>query len=154
MASERDREAFSRFFRKAEPTVRYALVAAWGPEIGREAAADALAYGWEHWGRIGKMENPAGYLYRVGRSHARRYRRRPIGMSPPDISPPRFEPSLNGALDGLTERQRAVTVLLHSYEWTHAEVGEVLGISVPTVQKHAQRGLTKLRRTLEVTTHV
>ncbi len=151
MPSEPDREAFTRFFQEAEPTVRYALVAVWGPEVGREAAADALAYGWEHWERIGKMKSPAGYLYRVGRSHAKRYRRRPIGIDPPDVAPPRFEAGLNGALDRLTERQRAATVLLHSYNWTHAEVAEVLRISVPTVQKHAQRGLAKLRHALEVT---
>jgi DNA-directed RNA polymerase specialized sigma24 family protein len=148
---DRDREAFSRFFREAEPTVRHALVAVWGPEVGREAAADALAYGWEHWGRIRRMENPAGYLYSVGRSRAKRYRRRPVGMEPADSSLPRVEPSLNGALDGLTERQRAATVLLYSYDWTHAEVAEALRISIPTVQKHAQRGLAKLRRALEVT---
>ena len=39
-----------------------------GPELGREAAAEALVYGWEQWDRISEMANPAGYLYRVGRS--------------------------------------------------------------------------------------
>jgi hypothetical protein len=29
---------------------------------GRDAAADALAYGWEHWERIKDMKNPIGYL--------------------------------------------------------------------------------------------
>ncbi|MEE8331816.1 MAG: sigma-70 family RNA polymerase sigma factor [Acidimicrobiia bacterium] len=154
MPSDSDREAFTSFFQEAEPTVRHALVAVWGPDIGREAAADALAYGWEHWERIGKMDSPAGYLFRVGRSQAKRYRRRPVGIDPPDITPPRVEPSLNGALESLTERQRAAVVLLHCYEWTHAEVAAVLRISIPTVQKHAQRGLAKLRHSLEVTADV
>jgi hypothetical protein len=49
-----------------------ALAAAAGIEAGREATAEALAYGWEHWDRVGSMENPVGYLYRVGRSKARK----------------------------------------------------------------------------------
>jgi hypothetical protein len=58
--------------------LRAGLVAAYGPEVGVEAASDALAYGWEHWDRIGATRNPAGYLFRVGQSAARRYRRQPV----------------------------------------------------------------------------
>ena len=36
----------------------------------------ALAYGWQHWDRIGAMANPVGYLFRVGQSAARTDRRR------------------------------------------------------------------------------
>lgn len=151
MPRQRTIEGFTEFFRVTEPRVRHALVAVWGPEIGREAAADALAYGWEHWSKVNKMKNPAGYLYRVGRSSARKYRARPIGLDLLANSIPRVEPALNGALQSLTERQRAATVLMHCFEWTHAEVAEVLGVSIPTVQKHAQRGLEKLRNALEVT---
>jgi predicted RNA polymerase sigma factor len=73
-------ETFEAFFREAEPRLRRALIAAAGAEVGREAAAEALAYGWEHWDRVGAMENPAGYLYRVGRSKARRWRKAPLAL--------------------------------------------------------------------------
>ena len=39
-------------------------MAACGGEIGRDAAAEALVYGWDNWDRIGRMENPSGYCSR------------------------------------------------------------------------------------------
>lgn len=150
MVRETPTEEFSVFFKEVEPRLRHALVAMCGPEVGREAAADALAYGWEHWDRVGVMENPAGYLYRVGRSAAKRRRRREAGEQPRAPGEPWVEPGLDGALDRLTTRQRTAVILLHTFEWTHAEVAELLGVSIPTVQKHATRGLEKLRRALGV----
>ncbi len=52
--------AFEAFFRDTEPKLRRALVATYGPDQGRDAAAEALAYAWEHWERLSKMANPAG----------------------------------------------------------------------------------------------
>jgi RNA polymerase sigma-70 factor (ECF subfamily) len=152
MSSERNLESFTSFFTSVEPKLRHALIAAWGLEIGEDATADALTYAWEHWTKVEKMDNPAGYLYRVGRSSAKRYQRHPIGMDRPEAIPPRYEPSLDGALDLLTERQRAAVVLRHSFGWTHAEIGRFIGVSVPTVQKHIERGLTKLRTAMKVET--
>ena len=63
-----DTETFTEFARSALVRVRAGLVAAFGPELGADATAEALAYGWEHWDRIGGMKNPAGYLYRVASS--------------------------------------------------------------------------------------
>ena len=63
------------FAREVEPRLRYALVAAVGQDLGQDAACEALAYGWRHWDRIRDLENPAGYLYRVGRRSVRRCRR-------------------------------------------------------------------------------
>jgi hypothetical protein len=67
----RDDDGFEDFFAVAEPRLRRALVAAYGIERGREAAAEALAYGWEHWSKVRAMKNPTGYLYRVGQSRSR-----------------------------------------------------------------------------------
>jgi hypothetical protein len=49
--------AFEAFFRKTEPRLRRALVAACGPDLGRDAASEALAYAWEHWDRLSEMAN-------------------------------------------------------------------------------------------------
>ena len=69
MRTKRSREqAFTRFVEETEPRLSYALAAAYEPEVGAEATADALAYAWEHWERIERMGNPAGHLYRVGQS--------------------------------------------------------------------------------------
>ena len=63
------------------PRVRAALVAAYGVEAGRDAAAEAVAWALEHPERLRGLDNPAGYLYRVGQTAARRDRR-PLGLLP------------------------------------------------------------------------
>ena len=71
---EASSRSFLEFARAAEPRLRYALVAALGVERGLEATNNALVYGWEHWERVGGMDNPIGYLYRVGQRKGRRRR--------------------------------------------------------------------------------
>jgi RNA polymerase sigma factor (sigma-70 family) len=149
----RGAEEFSVFFGEAEPRLRRALVAAYGVERGREAAAEALAYGWEHWSRVRRMTNPVGYLYRVGQSRGRPRKRRALAdRSHSDEV--WVEPRLDQALTMLTERQRVATVLVHGFGWTLREVAELTGLSVTTVQNHVERGLRTLRATLEVSEDV
>lgn len=74
-----------------------------GQELGREATAKALAYGWEHWDRVGAMENPTGYSYRVGRSRSRSRRALPVFAPVPTSELPNVGPALSGALAGLSE---------------------------------------------------
>ncbi len=145
---------FTEFVGEVGGRVRSTLIAGFGPNVGADAAAEALAYGWEHWDRIGAMDNPAGYLYKVGRSRARRIlrRNRPVALPPPPMSPPApwVEPALPKVLARLPDRQRAAVVLVHGYGWTLEETGQVLGVSRSTVQRHVDRALTKLRDALEV----
>ncbi len=144
-------DTFSSFVVDREEHLRIALTARFGPDLGREAAADALAYGWEHWDRISAMENPAGYLYRVGMNAARRSRRRPAVVMPEvSIETPWVEPGLPKALQSLSPQQRTVVALVYGLDWTMAEVAELLDISKASVQKHADRGMSRLRRTLGV----
>ena len=142
-------EAFTAFFREAEPRLRRALTAAVGYEAGKEAAAEALAYGWEHWERLTGMENPVGYLYRVGRSKARN-RRKPLPLlAPPAVAEPWCEPGLQSALEGLSDRQRVAVMMVHGFGYTPTETAAVLGVKAGTVHKHAERGLRKVRARLE-----
>ena len=145
---------FREFFESTEPLLRRAMVAAHGP-AGRDAVADALTHGWEHWDRVRAMDNPAGYLYRVAQSRMRWYRRRPPSVASPPSPPDRaYEPGLGAALAELTRRQRVAVVLCHGFGLTHREVGSLLGVSPSTVQNHVERGLTKLRNRLEVSSDV
>ena len=50
--------------------VRRASVARYGTEVGGDAAADAIAWAWEHGRTTTSMENPGGYLY-SSTSHSR-----------------------------------------------------------------------------------
>ncbi len=65
--------AFDEFFKTAEPLLRRALVGGFGPDVGREATSETLTYGWKNWDRVAGLDNPTGYLYRVGERWALRY---------------------------------------------------------------------------------
>ena len=134
-----------------EPRLSYAFYAAYGPEVGSEVTADALAYAWEHWDKVGNMENPAGYLYRVGQSKARRYHRpRVLFPHGQPGGPPRLRAGLPAALEGLTEAQRQAVILVYALEWTEEEAAKLLGKSRSTLRTHLERGLAHLRQSLEV----
>ncbi len=78
-------ETFTEFVRDVEPRLHHALIPAFGLDTARESTADALAYGWEHWDRVGLMDNPAGYLYRIAYNRARRSLRRRRPPLPPVV---------------------------------------------------------------------
>ena len=123
--------------------------------MGADVTAEALAYGFEAWERVESMENPAGFLYRVGQSAARR-EFRPQGFLPQSAASgdPVFEPGLAPALESLTEPQRVGVVLVHGFGWTLREAAELLGVEVSTLRTHIERAIAKLRTALEVSVDV
>jgi len=137
-----------------EPGLRRALVAAYGPDLGSDAAADALAWAWEHFERVEAMDNPGGYLWRVGQTSVRRAASRRRPWPGPDAAGAggdhAYEPGLARALAGLSERQRAAVLLVHGYGYPLAEAAALLGCRVRTLRNHIDRGLAKIRTTLGV----
>jgi RNA polymerase sigma factor (sigma-70 family) len=152
---------FSEFVAAVEPRLRRALVAAYGADLGREAAADALAWAWQHWDRVHTMTNPAGYLWRVGQTSIRRTTRRRVHevvdgrefeleLIDDGRGERSIEPALTGALDALSPQQRAAVVLVHGHGYSLSEAGEALGCSVSTIRNHVARALRRLHAALEV----
>lgn len=149
--SDIDHHAFSLFVAEVEPKLSRALTGAYGREVGEEATRDALVYAWENWGRVSQMDNPIGFLFRVGQSQSRRYRPKPVGL--PAVRPdelPHIEPGLPKALEELSERQRVALLLIHVEGLTEREAAKAMGLSRVTVRRHADRALRKLRDYLEV----
>ncbi len=147
--------SFERFAERVGPRLRAALVATHGPDDGADAAAAALAYGWEHWDRLSAMANPAGYLYRVGQTSARRATpRQPSLPMPLPAELPEFEPRLLPALEELSDPQRVAVVLVHGFGWSQTDVAELLDVSHSTVRTHLSRALAKLQIALEARPHV
>ncbi len=143
-------EAFTEFVRSHEPKLRIALMAAYGPDRGREATAEAFAYAWEHWEKVRDMDAPVGYLYRVGQSKSRpRLTPRPDPMAR-ERAEPWVEPALPTALGRLSRNQRMAVVLVHGYGWRQQEAADVMSVSEATVRTHLRRGLSHLRSTLGV----
>ncbi len=141
-------EAFVAFVADVEPRLRRALIALRGSENGRDAASEALTWAWEHWSEVRQMENPAGYLYRVGQSRSRP-RRRPLLPRPDVVPAPDGNEDLAAALRELTSRQRTAVVLVHGCGWSYDDVAEALEISKSSVGTHVQRGLERLRELVE-----
>lgn len=142
---------FEQFAAERGPVLRAALVAAYGPEVGLDAASEALAYGWEEWTRLAAMDNPSGYLFRVGQTAARRLQRRPAELpAPPHHELPHFEPRLLPALAALSDGQRICVALVHGYGYPIVEVARLLDVSHSTVRTHLLRAMAHLREALEV----
>ena len=147
MSTGPGQDDFEAFFWDAEPRLRVALIAVFGQETGRDATAAALVYAWEHWDRVSGMDNPAGYLYRVGRSSQRR-RKEPAWLPVPAPDALIVEPGLPKALGSLTEKQRIAVVLVHAYGWKRQEVADLTGMSTSSLDTHLSRGLRRLRSSL------
>jgi DNA-directed RNA polymerase specialized sigma24 family protein len=144
-------ESFEDFFVRAEPRLRAALTSLYGPDMGREATAEAMAWAYEHWNRLRDMEHRIAYLYRVGQSRTRRLRRPRRGFTAaPAAALPDVDPRLPGALAALPERQRVAVTLVHGHDWSHAEVAALMKVTPSTVATHVARALAQLRVALEV----
>jgi DNA-directed RNA polymerase specialized sigma24 family protein len=122
----------------------------YGADMGREATAEAMAWGYEHWDRVQNIEHPVAYLYRVGQSRTRRLRRvrRVAFAAPPASMTPEVDPRLEGALAKLAERQRVAVTLVHGHDWSYADVAALMGINSSTVATHVARALAHLRTAL------
>jgi DNA-directed RNA polymerase specialized sigma24 family protein len=140
---------FDAFVRTAEPQLRRAFVASRGVDGAGDAAAEALAWAWEHWEEVQEMANPLGYLYRVGQSRTR-VRRTPTLPAPAALGVPDVEPALVPALLALAPGQRTAVWLVHGCGWRYGEVAEAMGISASAVGTHVSRALDRLRAALAV----
>ncbi len=138
---------FEKFVFLVEPKLRRAFVASYGGDRGREATAEALAYAWEHWSRIKDMENPAGYLFRVGQSRTRS-KKKALVFPLPGNEVETFEPGLIPGLLKLTQKQRQSVVLVYGFGWTLREVADLNGCKITTIQNHLERAMRKLRKSL------
>lgn len=143
--------SFSEFVESNEAGIRHALVGCLGSDLGRDAAAQALLYGLENWGRVSGMENPAGYLFRVGQRWGGRQQPRHVRFGiVHSTEDPWFEPGLAAALKGLSVKQRVAVVLRHGSDMDYSEIARLTSSTEPAVRKNVERGLARLRKTMEV----
>lgn len=147
-------QGFEGFVRADGKRLRRVMSSQYGVDIGCESTDSALAWAWEHWDRLRGMANPAGYLYRVAQTQARRTidRGRPVTLPPESTAGEEPSPSLDGdlatALLALPDQQRLAVLMVHVYGWTPIEVGRITGTPAVTVRSHLRRGLRHLRASL------
>lgn len=144
-------DAFETFIAEAVTRLRQAFAAAYGADRGREATAEAAAYAWEHWDKVRVMANPVGYLYRVGQSRTRSRKQPAVDRSLAVHDSTEFEPGLVAALHDLSEQQRQAVLLVHGYGWSLQEAADLNGVTKSTMQRHLERGVARLRKTMGIT---
>lgn len=136
-----------------ELTLRRALVARFGVEVGVETTQDALAWAWEHRQQVTNADNPSGLLFRVAQSKSRRYLRwrRRIELPPERAHQDllEFEPGLHTALQRLNPERRTAVVLVHAYRYSYRDAANAIGVPESTIRNHVHRGLAQLRDELE-----
>ena len=151
--SRTESRTLSSFLDSSRERLERALVARFGVDDGLDASAAAVEYAVRFWDRVGPMDNPTGYLFRVGETHGRRSverRKRDATLlveqythdQPVDID-------LQRALVRLDPIQRVAVVLVHAHGHTYVEAAEILEVPVSTFNNHLRRGLSQLRRELE-----
>lgn len=136
-------------------SVRRALVSRYGPDIGAECTSEAARWAVEHPQRLTALDNPAGYLFRVGQTAARRllrWRHRTFEWTnetqPFEDGEP-LDDELFDALRQLSLDHRTAVLLVHGYGFTYRDVAEVLDVSEAAVTNYVHRGLKRLRKLLE-----
>jgi len=122
-----------------------------------EVAQDAFLVVWERWDRVARMDEPAGYLYRVAMNTARkRFRRATIAArlrvtrrdaaDPIDAADDRT--TVGAALRALTPRQRLAVVLTELLDLSSRDAGAVMGVRESTVRALAAQGRAAMRSTI------
>ncbi len=145
---------FDEFCVAVQPSLARALALTLNDaELGRDAAAEGLTRAWARWSSVSAMDNPAGWVYRVGlnwaRSRLRKRRREVTTAFPPDRS--RTSGSVDGyddavaaALARLSPDHRAVVVARYFLDWSEATTAAALEVPAGTVKSRLSRALERL----------
>ncbi len=146
--------SFEDFCRSEYASIRTALGWSLGNhELAADATDEAFARALERWDRVCSMDNPSGWVYRVGQNWAQRRRWRTKRESdlhrqtrPQAVHRDYYpDPDLATALLSLPMKQRSVVVLRHLLGYSERETAEILGISTGTVKSRLSRSMDQLR---------
>lgn len=144
---------FDDFYRARRDQIGRALaVTLRDNQLAADAVDEAMARAFQRWSQVSTLDNPSGWVYRVGLNWSRSFLRRalrpaPIWVTGPDTSPaPAFsDPSIDAALAQLSIDQRAVVVCRFLVGYSEAETAAALGIRPGTVKSRLSRALDRLR---------
>lgn len=133
--------------------VRAAFLVVGDRQEALDIAQETFARAYERWSQVSKMQNQAGWLYRVATNLAitrlRRLRRDHLGARQLEVAAPEpSDPSLAKALRKLTPAQRAAVVLRFHLDLSIDAAAEVLHKRAGTVRALTSQGVARLREEL------
>jgi RNA polymerase sigma-70 factor (ECF subfamily) len=146
------------FAREHLPLFRALYLVTGNTQEAEELMQDAFLKVWERWDRVGGMDKPAAYLYRVAINLARsRFRRtrmsvgRTLSLRQPEdpFAAVDLRDAVVRGLATLTERQRLALVLTELLDLGADEAGALLHVKASTVRSLASQGRAALSTTLE-----
>jgi RNA polymerase sigma-70 factor, ECF subfamily len=120
-----------------------------------EVAQEAFVRVFERWDRVGLLEDPTGYLFRVSmnvfRSRFRRASlglRRTLSLAPAptdDLAAVEIHDAVVRLLLGLDPRQRAAVVLTAILDYSAEETGRMLGLRASSVRSLTTRARARMK---------
>jgi RNA polymerase sigma-70 factor (ECF subfamily) len=121
--------------------------------LASEAGDEAMARAFAKWATVRRLDNPAGWTYRVGLNWSRSVLRRGNGPrrvlhERDDYTMPARDHDLQRALSKLDIERRAVVVCRYFLGMNEAETAAALGVRLGTVKSRLSRALRQLQHTL------
>lgn len=143
-------ESYSRLVRSLT------VVCGGDAETASDCVADAFERAFVRWRRVGRLDDPVGWIRRVainraidvGRRHQRRDRaveRLAATVPAADELPESSDEALLAAVEALSPQQRAVVALFYLDDLSVAEVAATMKLSDGAVKYHLHQARARLR---------
>jgi len=121
-----------------------------------EVAQEAFVRVFERWDRVGMLEDPTGYLFRVSMNLFRsRYRRASLGLrralslapaETDDLAAVEARDEVVRLLGGLDPKQRAAVLLTSILDYSAEEAGRMLGLRASSVRSLTTRARARMKQ--------
>jgi RNA polymerase sigma factor (sigma-70 family) len=157
--AEDARPAFEEFVRRTRDRLAGSLwLVTRNTHETEEIAQEAYVRIWQRWDRVGRMDDPEGYLVRtainVWRGRGRRAAvavRKAIHAIPPEdaVAEVDSRDAVVRALAALTPRQRAAVVLIDLLDLSSEDAARALGVRASTARVLAAKGRARLREGMD-----
>jgi RNA polymerase sigma-70 factor (ECF subfamily) len=151
---------FEEFYREQRAPIGRALALTLrDAQLASEAVDEAMARAYQRWGRVQSLENPGGWVYRVGLNWSRSILRRALRPAPVWVTTEhaaghggndgaRLDPAIDRALAQLSIEQRAVVVCRLLIGYSEAQTASALGLRPGTVKSRLARATARLQSLL------
>ena len=148
---------FEEFYREQRAPIGRALALTLrDTQLASEAVDEAMARAYQRWSRVQALDNPGGWVYRVGLNWSRSILRRAHRPAPTwgtssaavaDVGSA-LDPAIDRALARLSIEQRAVVVCRLLIGYSEAQTAAALGLRPGTVKSRLARATTRLQSLL------
>ena len=151
--------AFEDFFEaERERLFRALLLITHDSAEAEDLMQEAFVRVWERWDRVGRLDDPVGYLFKTALNLRRSALRRTMTAAARSIRPPAERDPIESVIDrddamrslaSLTTRQRAAIVVTELLGYSSEEAGGILGIRPGTVRMLTSQARAALRERRE-----